>query len=167
MSARPPDPLADGGRRPYFAYGSNMDVQAMAARCPGARPVARARLDGHAFRVNRNHHATILPAAGKVVHGLLWAITDDDRRRLDDYEGVAINLYRRHDVTVTLDDGRAVTALTYMARNVEATLTSGPYFDAVLAAARALALPPEYLDELEGWRAPERWEPGNPGTRRG
>ncbi len=125
----------------------------MATRCPGAAFVGTARVDDHAFRVNRNHHATIVPAAGKVVHGVLWTITEADQAALDDYEGVAIALYRRHEVRVMHADGRAETAMTYLARNTEATLTGGPYFDALLAAARRLGLPTEYVTELEGWRA--------------
>ncbi|MBI3789487.1 MAG: gamma-glutamylcyclotransferase [Gemmatimonadetes bacterium] len=155
---------AGAGRTFYFAYGSNMDVAAMATRCPGARVVGPARLGSHGFLVNRNHHGTVMPAAGKAVHGLLWSITDDDQRALDEYEGVAIALYRRHQVRVTLHDGREVEALTYMARNVEPTRTSGAYYDQLLATARTLGFPPEYVAELEGWRLPDAWERGNPGT---
>ena len=157
----------DECRIPYFAYGSNMERAGMTERCPGARFVSTAVLDGHAFLVNRNHHGTVLPAAGRRVHGVLWSITPDDRARLDEYEGVELALYRRHEVRVVAGDGRSVDALSYMARNTEPTRTSGPYFESLLAAARALAFPPEYLSELEGWRAADAWEQGNPGTRRG
>lgn len=148
----------------YFAYGSNMDVAAMAARCPGAAFVGTARVDGHAFRVNRNHHATILPAAGKVVHGVLWTITDADQALLDEYEGVAISLYRRHEVQAQHPDGRVEAAMTYMARNTEPTLTGGPYFDALLAAARRVGLPSDYVLELETWRSEGGWGGRNSGT---
>ena len=156
--------MTDPSRTLYFAYGSNMDVAAMATRCPGAVFVGTGRVDGHAFRVNRNHHATILPAAGKSVHGVLWTITPTDQAALDEYEGVAIALYRRHEVTVTLGDGGKVVALTYLARNIEATPTSGAYFEALLAAARRVGLPAEYVGELEGWRADGPWGGRNTGT---
>ena len=161
------DAATEPARSLYFAYGSNMDVAAMATRCPGAVFVGTGRVDGHAFRVNRNHHATILPAAGKCVHGVLWTITAADQAALDEYEGVAIALYRRHEVPVTLRDGGKVLALTYMARNIEATRTSGPYYEALLAAARRVGLPTEYVAELEAWRAEGPWGGGNTGTSPG
>ena len=34
----------------YFAYGSNLDVQQMALRCPRARKLGRARLDGYELK---------------------------------------------------------------------------------------------------------------------
>ena len=143
---------AGAGRSSYFAYGSNMDPAGMVERCPGARFVGTVRVDGHAFRINGNHHATILPAAGKHVFGVLWSITTADEAALDEYEGVAIALYRRHVVRVVLADGAQCDALTYMARNVEPTRTQAPYFDQLVAAARLHALPEEYVDEIEGWK---------------
>ena len=128
----------------------------MGARCPGARYVGAAVLPAHLFRINGNHHATILPAAGKVVHGVVWSITVAHEAALDVYEGVAIALYRRHQVLVTLDGGEVIQALTYMARNTTPTPTSGEYFDELLAAARSRGLPEEYLLELEEWRSPVR-----------
>lgn len=146
--------MSDAGeeRTHYFAYGSNMDPAGMGERCPGARLVGTARVDGHAFRINGNHHATILPAAGKEVFGVLWTITAADQAVLDEYEGVAIALYRRHVVRVVRPDGTSESALTYMARNIEPTRTRAPYFDQLVAAARQHGLPEAYLDEIEGWK---------------
>lgn len=36
----------------YFAYGSNMDTGQMAHRCPGARKVGIALLNGYRFIIN-------------------------------------------------------------------------------------------------------------------
>ncbi len=143
-----------------------MDVEAMAVRCPGATLVGIATLEGHAFRVNRNHHATILPAAGKRVYGVLWLISEADQSALDDYEGVAIALYRRHEVLVERPEGHAIPALTYMARNTDATRTSGPYFEDLLRAARTHGLPAGYLAELEAWRLDDGWSARAPGAGR-
>jgi hypothetical protein len=35
----------------YFAYGSNMDRPAMKRRCPGARALGPATIDGHRYFV--------------------------------------------------------------------------------------------------------------------
>ena len=138
----------------YFAYGANMSVQGMAVRCPGARVLGPATLDGHAFRINANHFATIVPAAGKRVHGILWLLRDEHRAALDEYEGVPFGMYRRHSLRVTTDDGDPRTALAYIARDATPTRTRGEYLDVILAAARAHGFPPEYVDEIADWQAP-------------
>ena len=49
----------------YFAYGSNMDLNQMAFRCPDAQALETVRLEGYrlAFRSNGGNRgvATILP----------------------------------------------------------------------------------------------------------
>ena len=138
----------------YFAYGSNMSVQGMALRCPGARVLGPATLVGHAFLINANHYATIVPAAGKVVHGVLWMLTADHRRALDEYEGVPFGMYRRHTIRVTTARGEQQLALTYVARDATPTRTRSEYLEVILSAARAHGLPPEYVDEIADWQAP-------------
>ena len=136
----------------YFAYGSNMSVQEMAIRCSGARVLGSATLDGHAFLINANHSATIIPAAGKRVHGVLWMLTDADRQALDEYEGVPYGMYRRHTLRVTTAGGDEQLALVYIARDATPTRTRGEYLDVILSAARAHGLPPEYVDEIADWQ---------------
>ena len=138
----------------YFAYGANMSVQGMALRCPGARVIGPATLDGHAFLINANHFATIVPAAGKRVYGVLWTLTAAHRQSLDEYEGVPFGMYRRHTVRVTLPDGGARAVLAYVARDATPTRTRGEYLEVILSAARAHGLPPEYVDEIADWQAP-------------
>ena len=62
----------------YFAYGSNMNLNQMAFRCPDAEVVESVRLEGYrlAFRTNGggNGVATILPEEGSYVDGVLWRI---------------------------------------------------------------------------------------------
>ena len=43
----------------YFAYGANMDVAAMATRCPGAKPVGTARLPRHRFIITGDGYASV------------------------------------------------------------------------------------------------------------
>ena len=64
----------------YFAYGSNMNLNQMAFRCPDAEVVESVRLEGYrlAFRTNGggNGVATILPEEGSYVDGVLWRISE-------------------------------------------------------------------------------------------
>jgi len=77
----------------YFAYGSNMDSARMLERCPGARLVGVATLDG--YRLGEHLYADIEAAVGCSVEGLLWSVTGDDLRALDRFEGVATGAYKR------------------------------------------------------------------------
>ena len=129
-----------------------MSVQGMAGRCPGAQVLGPAVLDGHAFRINANHFATIVPAAGKRVHGVLWSISEEHRAALDEYEGVPFGMYRRHALPVTTADGETQTALAYIARDATPTRTRGEYLEVILAAARSHGFPPEYVDEIADWQ---------------
>ena len=71
----------------YFAYGSNMNLNQMAFRCPDAEVVESVRLEGYrlAFRTNGggNGVATILPEEGSYVDGVLWRISERDEQHLD------------------------------------------------------------------------------------
>lgn len=101
----------------YFAYGSNMNLNQMAFRCPDAEVVEPVRLEGYrlAFCMNGggNGVATILPEQGSFVDGVLWRISRRDEQRLDRYEGFPY-LYGKDAVTVITSDGvrREIMAYT-------------------------------------------------------
>jgi len=69
----------------YFAYGMNTNREHMAVRAPRARCVGPAKLLNYRFRFA--HHADIVPERYSSVQGLLWKITDECRRSLDQLEG--------------------------------------------------------------------------------
>ena len=100
----------------YFAYGSNMNLNQMAFRCPDAEVVEPVRLEGYclAFRTNGggNGVATILPEEGSYVDGVLWRISERDEQHLDHYEGFPY-LYGKEPVTVTNQDGVRQEIMAY------------------------------------------------------
>lgn len=108
----------------YFAYGSNMNLNQMAFRCPDAEVVESVRLEGYrlAFRTNGggNGVATILPEEGSYVDGVLWRISERDEQHLDHYEGFPF-LYGKEPVTVTDQDG--------VRREIMAYTMNSPYKD--------------------------------------
>ena len=73
-------------RNEYFAYGSNLNFEQMAYRCPEATVVGTAKLDDYELAFRRGY-LTILPKEGASVEGLIWSITDHDESQLDCYEG--------------------------------------------------------------------------------
>src|SRR5260370_24087315 len=78
----------------HFAYGSNMSAALMRRRCPGARLEGRACLPGYRFVIMRSGYASVAPAPGSSVHGLLWRVTPRDVAALNVYENLTGGLYR-------------------------------------------------------------------------
>lgn len=100
----------------YIAYGSNLDTEQMAYRCPDAIPVAKSWL--HDYRLvfqGRPYgaHANVIPAKGHDVPVVIWDITARDERALDRYEGVAGGYYTKETMTVEVA-GKMEEALIYI-----------------------------------------------------
>jgi gamma-glutamylcyclotransferase (GGCT)/AIG2-like uncharacterized protein YtfP len=141
----------------YFAYGSNMDEPALVSRCPKARRLGLARLPRHRFALMSSGYATVRRDARAEVHGVLYDLALSDIGPLDRYEEVDGGLYVKAIQPVLREGAGAVRALVYLGCDD----TDGPpvpgYMEAVVAAARAAALPAPYVRMLEGFL---------PGTRR-
>lgn len=77
----------------YFAYGSNLDLEQMAQRCPDAEIVGPVRLENYELRFRGSGFATVAPKKGSTVHGLVWKITPNCEQSLDRYEGPGFPMY--------------------------------------------------------------------------
>ncbi len=133
----------------YFAYGSNMDVQQMAVRCPDAVVVGTACLPGHRFLINTHGVATVVPSHGVAVYGVLWRISKADEASLDHYEGVAVGFYRKVITRVRFDEGNAADALIYVARDDNPGRARPSYLERVVTAAEHHRLPDAHLAVLQ------------------
>ena len=98
-------------RKEYFAYGSNLNFEQMAYRCPEATVVGTAKLDGYELAFRRGY-LTILPKEGASVEGLIWSVTDHDESQLDCYEGYP-TFYDKETMTVTDADGTPHEIMVY------------------------------------------------------
>ena len=84
----------------YFAYGSNMDMRQMLGRCPSAVFVGLSNVKNFEYYIDRKGVASLRPKLGAAAKGILWDIRDpDDWRKLDGYEGVPFDKYRRHYIS--------------------------------------------------------------------
>ena len=98
----------------YFAYGSNMDEDQMARRCPNSRPFDIGELYGYALRMDAAGYAAIVEHEGSVVEGVLWTLDAEDEKTLDRYEGVACGCYEKKRMPVRLPGGEVRDALVYV-----------------------------------------------------
>ena len=97
-----------------LAYGSNLNLEQMAQRCPNSDVVGMTELCGYDLKFrgdDGNAVATVEPSDG-TVPALLWGLSPEDEASLDAYEGHP-KLYRKETVTVELD-GKHIDAMMYV-----------------------------------------------------
>jgi len=140
----------------YFAYGANMNVKAMAGRCPGSHPLGRARLARHRFFIMTEGFASVTPDSRASVHGVLWDLALRDVRVLDRFEDVARGLYRKIHLPVLREPAGSARALVYIGNSAEQGPPAPDYLPEVIQAARDWSLPPAYLLFLENIGRPAR-----------
>jgi AIG2-like family len=136
----------------HFAYGSNMHLGLMRARCPEARVIGRAVLRNHRFVITRDGYASVKAALGGVVHGLLWHVSPRDLAALNAYENTDAGLFRRVLLSVQTQ-GRSAKALVYIGRSGAPGRARAGYMELVAAAAREAGLPSDYVAGLERLQA--------------
>ena len=84
-------------KRYYIAYGSNLNVQQMRWRCPGARIIGTSELKNYRllFKGSKTgSYLTIEPEVGCTVPVAVWEVTDQDELALDRYEGYPSFYYK-------------------------------------------------------------------------
>jgi hypothetical protein len=132
----------------HFAYGANMSRAVMRRYAPEARPIGVAELADYRFVVTADGYASVVPARGETVHGVLWQITPRDRAALDAWENISAGLYRAAMLPVR-HAGRNVRAIVYRARPCGEGRPKPGYMQLVIAAAREWQLPSGYISRLQ------------------
>jgi len=112
----------------YFAYGSNLHMDQMAARCPGSEPLSKCKLPD--WRLVFRGVADIEPCHRDHVQGAIYVITDECERALDRYEGWP-RLYRKEYFMVRLASG--VETVMFYRMNNDKTISPPPagYFEVI------------------------------------
>lgn len=108
----------------YFAYGSNLNIEQMSARCPAAEPICRLVLPD--ARLVFRGVADVEHRRGARCHGGLWRITEKCEKALDRYEGVSSGLYYKDYFTVSVRKGPSQRCLVY--RMTDDSQESPPWF---------------------------------------
>ena len=99
-------------KRYYLAYGSNLNRKQMEMRCPGAKVVGTALIEGYGllFKGSKTgFYLTIEPKADGVVPVAVWEVTAEHERMLDRYEGCPVCYYKKE---ISLPVRRAISGRT-------------------------------------------------------
>lgn len=142
----------------YFAYGSNMERVQLKRRCPKAKFVSAAVLPDHELVFCGNSRmwggglADIRSLSGKKVEGVLWEISEAERKALDEYEGYP-DLYVRTEVQVQTPAGKVAAAFAYVIGNPGRDAPpSRPYKRLLISGAEEHGLSEQYIAFLESLR---------------
>jgi gamma-glutamylcyclotransferase (GGCT)/AIG2-like uncharacterized protein YtfP len=139
----------------YFAYGSNMDQNQMSERCPDSVLVCKAVLKNYRiaftiFSPKRNCGcADVVKDIGNEVWGLLYKISENDLKRLDEAENHP-DKYRRFTTSVENGLGNKFDAETYEVVNKESIFlkSSEHYLGLMKSAAKKFSFPDSYQNYL-------------------
>ena len=136
----------------YLAYGSNMNIEQMACRCPNAKLLGTALLKDYRlmFRRRTRPVATIEKEPGCSVPVVLWEITEDCEASLDTYEGYPY-LYTKINIPIEFN-GETVTAMAYvMTPGYELGKPHEDYYRTILQGYKDNGIDPQPLDEAVRW----------------
>lgn len=138
----------------YFAYGSNMNLEQMAFRCPGATVVGAAQLPSHRIRFVNDAGgfdggvATIVADDDAEVWGVVWEISGEHLKALDEWEAYPV-AYDRFDTAVFTPE--PMTAIVYQATMLREEPPAERYLGGIVRGAVANGLPQEYVERLRRW----------------
>lgn len=133
--------------RRYFAYGSNMNEQQMSLpnRAPNAKKVGVRELVDYEFFINERGVANIRKNEERRVFGIVFNISAEDEKNLDEREGVQYG-------TNTQEYIPSLDAFCYVAANtIESHTPRANYLEKIVEAANHNEFPTEYIAELESW----------------
>ena len=97
----------------YFAYGSNLNLDQMAVRCPDSKAIGPGTLYG--YKLMFRQHLDVEKDYRSKTEGTLFVISDSDLKNLDRYEGVPH--YYTRELVYVVSYGRRYKAYVYIMRN--------------------------------------------------
>jgi hypothetical protein len=126
----------------YFAYGSNLNREAMALRCPAAKPLGPLTLRDS--RLVFRGVADCIYEEGSECPGAVWKLTPACEASLDRYEGVSGGFYRKEYVTITGVEGED-QMLLYVMNSTGIFPPSEGYYQTIRQGYRDFGLPLKQL----------------------
>jgi len=136
----------------YIAYGSNLNMEQMAYRCPDAKRVTTAVLKDYklVFKGSMTgSYLTIVKSKGDMVPVGVWRISKSDEKNLDRYEGYP-SFYEKHMLTIPCTDGKNHRVMVYiMHENRVIGVPRKSYVDTCLKGYEDFGFNPDILIKAE------------------
>jgi gamma-glutamylcyclotransferase (GGCT)/AIG2-like uncharacterized protein YtfP len=139
----------------YAAYAGNLDPSRMALRAPASPPAGSGWLRGWRLTFAATDLSWSGPLATVVedhlgeVFVMLYEVTESDERSLDEWEGVALGLWRKIRVRVDSMRGSQLAWL-YVLDAYEGGLPTREYVQLIADSAHAGGAPTDYIAWLLG-----------------
>jgi gamma-glutamylcyclotransferase (GGCT)/AIG2-like uncharacterized protein YtfP len=147
----------------YAAYGSNLDPQQMAARCPHSPLRGTGWLTGWRITFGGDGWDGALPTLvedaadpGAQVFVGLYDVTDADASGLDSWESADVGLYRKLRVRVATLDGDQ-SAWVYVLNDFEGGMPSARTIGLLADAAEVVGAPSDYVAQLRARPCRSGW----------
>ena len=128
-------------KRLYIAYGSNINLEQMAHRCPNSKIVSKEMLKG--YELEFRGVATIVPNDKSEVPILIWEIDGRDEHSLDRYEGFP-NLYRKELFEIEVD-GEKKECMAYLMNKGQISPPTSYYYKVINQGYEANGMDTSYL----------------------
>jgi AIG2 family protein len=126
----------------YIAYGSNINLEQMAYRCPHSRVVGTSEIKD--FELEFRGVATIVPKKGATVPILIWQLDDRDLPTLNKYEGYP-SFYRQEKMPFEMN-GKSYEGMAYLMNRGTISPPSQQYYNTILQGYRENGLDESYLE---------------------
>jgi gamma-glutamylcyclotransferase len=139
----------------YFAYGSNMDENQMDRMYPGGfKFISPGKLKNHKITFDCYSKALhsgvidLVESRGDEIWGVVFDVTEDCARAMDNYEGVEGGMYQRKGCIVETQGGPLEAFLYTVCRKISFQPPSKKYLQKLVQGAKVHNLPKEYIKFL-------------------
>ena len=132
----------------YAAYGSNLNLEQMAYRCPNAEVVTTAVIPNYRLMFKGSltgAYLTIEPAVGCEAPVAIWRVQERDILSLDRYEGYPTFYYKKSFI-LPCDDGKRHRIFAYiMHEERKLGIPSQMYVDGCVEGYKSFGFNPSYI----------------------
>ena len=127
----------------YIAYGSNINLEQMAYRCPHSKVLGISEIKD--YELEFRGVATIVPSKGASVPVLIWELDERDLPILNRYEGWP-RLYRQEKMEFELN-GKTFEGMAYLMNYGKIAPPSQEYYNTILRGYRENGLDESFLQK--------------------
>ena len=127
----------------YIAYGSNINLEQMAYRCPHSKVAGTSEIKN--FELEFRGVVTIVPKENASVPVLIWKLDERNLSTLNQYEGWP-RLYRQEKMEFELN-GKTFEGMAYLMNYGKIAPPSQEYYNTILQGYRENALDESFLQK--------------------